>query len=48
VPGRPPARVADVDVIVCVAPDWLCTLIVPKTWRYEQIDSLVAVGLPPS
>jgi hypothetical protein len=47
VPGVPPARTADVGAVICVAEALYCRRVVPSGWRYEQIDNLVAVGLPP-
>jgi hypothetical protein len=47
VPDHPPTPPTEVDAIVCVSPDWLCRAIVPKDWKYEQFDNLVAVGTRP-
>jgi hypothetical protein len=48
VPGRPAAQTADVGAVLCVTAPEYCHLVVPPTWRYVQLDGLVAVGLPPT
>jgi hypothetical protein len=42
VPGRPPAKVGDLDAVVCLAVD--CRGVIPKDWHYVQADNFIAVG----
>jgi hypothetical protein len=44
VPGVPAAKLADMDALVCIAPD--CRTFVPPSWHYVQVAYLIAVATP--